>query len=428
MDRVENREQEGRFRMQVWRPRQIAAMALMIFGWAGSACQETPPPPPEPRGLVAMTDGLSGDHLWRQDFVFADMDGDGTRDIVTAPPRKSPEPWPHIFLRRPGRWEAVSCLGVEHNGFPKSEYVYGGVAVADFTGTGKVEIALAMHEVGIRVLTNTGTGPCGPWVERTDLPDKMLKLRTRTIAAADMNHDGRMDIVSVSEASGKEADETTAGVVIFFNEVAAWRVHHLTGSEGLFGDDVAIGEINGDGAPDIAVGSLIDQHPQCAWLSDGKGDWQAASADGLPPYIIAWSVQLIDFDGDGKDELLMGVGGAPIRENAGPRIYKWDGTRWNDLSQGLPKISWVSGVVAADLDHDGKLEIVTAEMYTGALQVYGQQSTGEWGRREQITVAEEGKWRNYKVRALPTDREQEPLIVANYAGESDGKIMAWVWK
>jgi hypothetical protein len=427
MDRVENCEQEGRFRMQVWRRRQIAAMALVIFGWAGSACQETPSPPQESQGLVAMTDGLVGDHLWRQDFTFADMDGDGVRDLVTAPPRKSHEPWPHIFLRRPGRWEAVSCPGVEQSGFPKSEYTYGGVAVADLTGTGKAEIALAMHEVGIRILTNTGAGPCGPWVERTDLPDKMFKLRTRAITAADMNRDGRVDIVAVSEASGREADDTTAGVVIFFNEAEAWRVQHITGSEDLFGDDVAIGEINGDGVPDIAVGSLIDQRPQFAWLSDGKGDWRAASADGLPPYIVAWSVQLIDFDGDGKDELLMGVGGAPIRENAGPRIYKWDGTRWNDLSQGLPKISWVSGVVAADLDRDGKLEIVTAEMYTGELHVY-RQTAGEWERQARIKVADEGKWRNYKVRALPADSEEKALLVANYAGESDGKLLAWVWK
>jgi hypothetical protein len=322
----------------------------------------------------------------------------------------------------------VSCSGVAQNGFPKAEYIYGGVAVADFTGTGKVEIALAMHETGIRILTNTGAEPCGPWAERTDLPSAMLELRTRAITAADMNRDGRMDIVAVSEASGKEADGTTAGVVIFFNEATAWRVHHITGSEDLFGDDVAVGEINGDGAPDIAVGSLSDSRPQFAWLSNGKDGWQAVSAEGLPPYIIAWSVQLIDFDHDGKDELLMGVGGAPIHKNSGPRVYKWDGTRWNDLSQGLPQVSWVSGVAAADLDRDGKLEIVTAEMYTGKLHVYGQQPTGEWESREQLKVADEGKWSNYKVRALPSDKEQEPLIVANYASESDGKMMAWVWR
>ena len=105
---------------------------------------------------------------------------------------------------------------------------------------------------------------------------------------------------------------------------------HYSEVKDLFGDDVAVGEVNGDGVPDIAVGSLSDSRPQFAWLSDGKGDWQAASAEGLPPYIIAWSVQLIDFDHDGKDELLMGVGGAPISQEWWSTSLQWDGTRWNE--------------------------------------------------------------------------------------------------
>ena len=103
-----------------------------------------------------------------------------------------------------------------------------------------------------------------------------------------------------------------------------------------------------------------------------------------------------------------------------------DGT---NLSQGLPQVSWVSGVTATDLDRDGKQEIITAEMYAGTLQVYGQRPTGEWERREQLKVADEGKWRNYKVRVLSVPiREKEPLIVANYAGESNGKMKAWIWR
>jgi hypothetical protein len=376
-----------------------------------------------------MADGFAGDERWRQDFTFADMDGDGMLDIVTAPPRKSKQAWPHIFLRRQIGWEPVTCVGVERNGFPSQDYVYGGVAVADLDGTGKAAIAIAMHETGIRIFSNSGTGPCGPWQERTDLPQTMLKLRTRAIVAADMNRDGRVDIVALSEAPGVNMAEGTFGLGIFFNDPAGWRLQKITGSDGLFGDDIAIGEVNGDGIPDIAVGSLDDKRPQFVWLSDhNTGEWHSASAEGLPPYIVAWSVQLVDFDRDGRDELLMGVGGAPIYQNGGPRVYKWDGTRWNTLSQGLPQVSWVCGVTALDLDHDGSLEIVTAGMYTGMLHVYGQQPNGEWGERTQFKVADEGKWRNYKVRALSAEKKQGEEIVVNYAGESGGAMKAWIWR
>jgi hypothetical protein len=104
--------------MQVWKRTQLAVAVIVALGLVGSACND-PSPPSEPRGLVAMTDGLSGDEPWRQDFAFADMDGDGMRDLVTAPPRKSREPWPHIFLRRPGRWESVVCSDVAQNRVPK---------------------------------------------------------------------------------------------------------------------------------------------------------------------------------------------------------------------------------------------------------------------------------------------------------------------
>jgi len=317
---------------------------------------------------------------------------------------------------------------VERNGFPQQEYGYGGVAVADFSGDGKPDIAIAMHEVGIRIFTNTGTGPCGPWEEQKDLPEKVSHFRSRAIISADMNRDGRMDVVLLSEAPQMNANDTTPGLGILWNETSGWRFQTITGSEGLFGDDIAVGEVNGDGVPDIATGSLSDSRPDFLWLSDGNGGWHAASAEGLPSNMIAWSVQLVDFDKDGKDELLLGVGGAPMYKNGGPRVYRWDGTRWQSLSQGLPQMFWVSGVTAVDFDGDGRKEIVAAGMYTGTVKVYSQQSDGTWVERQEIKEEKLAKVRNYKVRSFRTNTGGQDVIVANYAGESYGTITAWSWR
>lgn len=394
-----------------------------VWWWRHS---RTPAPTVTKGEFVLLAEGLPQEQQWRQDFVFADMDGDGLRDLVTAPPRKGQEGRPYIFLRRRDGWQQA-CADTMRGGFPLSDYFYGGVAVADFDGNKIPAIAIAMHEIGIRIFRSQQPGPCGPWEERRDLPDVMTHMPSRAIVAADMNRDGRIDLVALSEAPGLDKNLMTTGVVIFWNDPAGWRAQTLPGSAGLFGDDVAVGEVNGDGVPDIAVGNLDGGRREFAWLSDGAGGWRAET-DGLPELTLGWSVQLVDLDGDGSDDLLLGAGGPPSNENAGPRAYRWDGKRWHGLSQGLPQVSWVVGVAAADLDGDGTAEIIAAGMHTGVVHVYGRQADGAWSERHTLTVPNGEGLRNYKVRAVSDDALKQGLVVANYAGESGGKILAWTWR
>ena len=407
----------------------LILVAAMGGGWCSSSCKSTSHQEQQQgkKALVLVSEGIPQDQLWRQDFTFADMDGDGVRDLVTAPPRKSKEPWPHIFLRKKDHWEQA-CAQVPRHGFPNNqEYIYGGVAVADFDGDGISEIVLAMHETGIRILKSQTKGPCGPWTEWRDLPQQMLHLRSRAIATADMNRDGRVDIVALSEAPSMDVKFATRGLLIFFNEVNGWRSQELAGSENLYGDDIAIGEVNGDDIPDIAIGLLLDSRSEFVWLSDGSGRWKPQGA-GLPSYIVAWSVQLVDLDGDGRDELVMGAGGAPFHHNAGPRVYHWNGKIWQDASEGLPQVSWVSGVTAADLDGDGRKELVAAEMYTGVVSVYKRSSEGLWTEQLKITIPDPEGLRNYKVKTWRDDNTEQEQVAANFVGGNTGKILVWAWR
>jgi hypothetical protein len=381
-----------------------------------------------------VSEGLPQTEEWRQEFAFADMNGDGLPDIVTSPPRKSKEARPYIFLHHQDRWEQA-CKGTSSGGFPEQQsYFYGGVAVADFDKDGFPEIAIAMHQTGIRIFQSQKKDPCGPWSEVQNLPRAMTRMRTRSIVAGDMDRDGRIDLIALSEVPGVDVDFRTSGIEIFWNRVSGWMPKSLPGSESLIGDDLALGEVNGDGAPDLAVGSLTAEHPQFAWLSDGHGGWKPR-AEGLPRSILAWSVQLVDLDHDGKDELLLGTGsGSLSKRDSGPRVYKWDGARWSDLSKGLPEVSHISGVTAADLDGDGNKEIIAAGMHSGLVHVYARQADGTWIERQRFEVPNSKGLRNYRVHALLRSRDSEsrgsllpPLIIANYAGEvGTGRILAWV--
>jgi hypothetical protein len=226
-----------------------------------------------------------------------------------------------------------------------------------------------------------------------------------------------------------DTSDHTAGIVVYWNELSGWRSQGITGSEGMFGDDITTGDVNGDGVPDIAVGSLDDQRREFVWMSDGKDGWKAASTEGLAEHILAWSTQLVDMDNDGKDDLLLSVGGAPIHKNSGPRVYHWDGTQWLDRSAGLPPEALAGGVAAIDLDRDGKKEIIAAGIYSGTVYVYGQRADGTWEERQQLQIgAEPGALRSYKVRVHYDKKRNRTLVVANYAGEHSGKILAWTWR
>jgi hypothetical protein len=88
----------------------------------------------------------------------------------------------------------------------------------------------------------------------------------------------------------------------------------------------------------------------------------------------------------------------------------------------------VSGVAVADLDGDGRKEIVAAGMYTGVVQVYEQQDNGTWRERQTISLPNTQKPRNYKMRTVSMDDSGRALVVGNFSAESGGEILAWTWR
>ncbi len=143
--------------------------------------------------------------------------------------------------------------------------------------------------------------------------------------------------------------------------------------EGFFGTvngpgvRVARGDLDGDGHDEIIVSSGQGGPSNVrVWTPDGKG--LVAEVEAYPGFNGGVSIAAADLDGDGKDEIITGagIGGGPhVRtfkltgEPANRQLVGSAGFYGIDNRQGFTGGVNVAG---ADIDGDGKAEIITAPM------------------------------------------------------------------
>src|SRR6266545_7314023 len=164
--------------------------------------------------LEPFDSGLPRAGQWRNGFDVADMNGDGQLDIIHGSPRKAGGSPPQIFLGDgKGSWRPWTEVR-----FPEDvQFDYGSVAAADFNRDGHMDVAVAMHILGLRVFVGDGKGAFKLWSEGLDyhVPqegDPPPGFSSRAITAVDWNRDKRPDLLALGEgmhlnvASEKKAE------------------------------------------------------------------------------------------------------------------------------------------------------------------------------------------------------------------------------
>jgi len=254
--------------------------------------------------------------------------------------------------------------------------------LADVNGDGRLDLAAhARLARGPLVWWGGGQGPWDEAAEGLDLGDSPCG---GGVCFGDTNQDGHLDLVVADHCQG---------VFVFLGDSSGRRWEMATqalypdayipeaadATDFVGAEDVALGDVNRDGALDLVAGSS-DSGGLALYLGDGTGrNWVLQSSD-LPTIGWANRVELIDMNGDELLDLVASY-------NAGPRVWLGDGAGgWQAASDGLPSPRFKGlfhGLAIGDVDEDGRLDIAVANWIDGP-EVYLQQADGSWRKTPDV--------------------------------------------
>lgn len=248
----------------------------------------------------------------------------------------------------------------------------GGLVTDDFDGDGVLDMAAAvLDEDQIAIKLGHGDGTFG--VEsRFDAGVGPVFL-----ASADMNGDGRPDLVATTRNWHFEAPDPIpngAVVVLIGNGDGSFLPPSSYGGTFLPGNAMHVRDLDGDGVPDVLVANWTDLQqgvqPDLSYFH-GNADGTLGAMVHLPagtgfhfPYGWTFPLGLAsgDFDGDGLRDIVVAVSGLPDAGVPGTvRILRGLGGGTFDDPVSVAETVVSADVAVADLDGDGTDDIAVAD-------------------------------------------------------------------
>ena len=220
------------------------------------------------------------------------------------------------------------------------------VAIADFNGDGKPDLAFSLTNGSAAVCLGNGDGT---FQKPQAIP--VSNIAGQAVIAADLNGDGKMDIAVLDlNRGGLTLALASPMGVIYGNGDGTFQRAVIY--ETIFPFDIAAGDLDGDGRPDLVVTGGEETDPLIfAFLATPNGSFQAAphfSTQTTAPEAFAAG----DFNGDGKLDLA--VTGTKSN-NVG--ILLGNGRGGFSAGGTFPTGPFPVGVVSADFNGDGKADL-----------------------------------------------------------------------
>jgi hypothetical protein len=296
-----------------------------------------------------------------ESFTVADVNGDGKMDLICGNAGASPYNNGTLSILTNngiGGFVLASTLSIGHGP--------GSITAADVNGDGKVDLITANWDNGngstLSVWTNNGNGV---FVSNVTLN---VGSGPGSIIAVDANGDGRLDLICANYGTSGNGNTLT----MLTNNGSGVFGSNATLNVGNAPSSVIAADVNGDGKLDLICANY-GANTLSVLTNNGSGVFGSNATLNVgsgPNSVIA-----ADINGNGKVDLICanfgnGLGNTlSVLTNNGSGVFGSNAT----LNVG----SGPSSVIAADVNGDGKLDLICANgTFPGTLSVLTNNSRG----------------------------------------------------
>jgi len=322
--------------------------------------------------MTGHTDFQSESGLY--EIAVADFDGDGNQDIATANNNSN---LMSVF-RNTSTVGTFDFVKTTLNVSPGAKSIH--VAAGDLNGDSKPDL-IAAESNGARLFIFKNTSSIGSisFVMQT------LTLTgsfANQIKIADLDLDGKPDLIVTDQQSVSRLfivkNQSTVANITFATPQSLTLSTKLAGTDGI-----GIGDLNGDNYPDIIVGEFLTATTNIFVIRNASspGTINVIQQDPIVLSTTVSSFGIGDLDNDGKDEVVV-----TLVLSSSIMVFK-NNTTGNDivLANGVPFEAGLKpwGVDLGDMDGDGKIDIVVANLSTypatsaqKTITILNNQSTG----------------------------------------------------
>lgn len=281
--------------------------------------------------------------------AVGDLNGDAKLDLAVANRSGSSV----SVLLGNGDGTFVAAVSFTTGAFGSNPY---SVAIGDLNGDGKLDLAIAnVGTDNVAVLLNTAaTGAVIPtFAAHVDFAAGDGPF---SVAIGDLSGDGRPDLVTANEYNDSVSvlvNTTASGAAV---PSFAAHVDYATADGPL---SVALGLLNADSNLDLAAANIFAGRNVSVLIGNGDGTLAAATSFPLPAVAGSpYAVKMGDFDGDGRLDLATANFNGPSAS-----VLLGDGSGAFSVGGTYTTGSSPYSVAAGDFNGDGKLDLVTSNFF-----------------------------------------------------------------